>query len=745
MDVENLKTEPVQFFCPTQFKESRVEHAQSSQESKAGHWHHQEISKRASISELTLHNGLPKGEHKTELPGNLRYHDYVPHEKNPYLDVFQNAAAPDTTGELKHHLLDSARLLKHTPVTIQALSKPDVHPPAHPHYIQSYPGGNVNPPQPLRCEPTCVPGQRIGIATPLFPHAEVRSSSHFYHGNSYAPIQHMALSGPSVQCQAPNVALADTSKPTAPPANHHHFYPDGCRSLTEKENRSDGNLPQCHESSEPPKCVPPRRVLVALPVRCADVPLENYSQKANFPVRPILYAVPLHGQSSLFSSHKRDVLGSTRFAESYFARKAFDLVSGNGSPTEFKIDVVPHSSGFPPEANALLPTMPSSYPNYPGPSTSHPASVRDLTICIPHFGSVNDHVPMQSYKIHHSNDSAFDSKDYQQKLANGIDDHKSLVNSSQVVNKQQTSNQRSGDNVKPGDAPWPCNPTGQVPGLLKVEHTLLALDVPDESHDSVTMNEPRCYISVDSKPPIPTEEKNEKNNYAQGKMRLTKNTVPPSEEIVVSNPSHTDSRLSKLETFVVGLETEIHWKKCKPKKTRSESSESETKMKIVSISSTQHQDQFPNDKPSSSSGSDSEDSIGTIRLERVYYSANPCVQSTDDIRLPAKPATPRHFFDCSQSSVFSVDEKLSDVVSSTGKASKKFPAIKKDRNTAKVPGKRKTGDKCTKGDQIPAVKRGRTKKPRNTVKTLLEKQRSMEKAMGDSNTWFKDVKAPGCC
>ena len=897
MEFENLKTEPVQYFCPTRFKESHFEHARSSQGNKVGRWHHQDTSKRASISELTSHNGLAKGEHKMELPGNLRYHVvYESREKSPssssgkeqfgstrrlkpqfsdsfqnavsltkkkqyleekeevylkpneyqstqskrspmvvgdrdnfasgiqssrkhlgprYLEDFQNPTAPDTTGELKHHSLDSAWLPKHTPATIQALSKPDVHPAPHPDSIQSYPGGNVNLPQPLRCEPTCVPGQTIGTITPLFSHAEVPSSSHFSHGNSYAPIQHMAIGGPSAQCHAPSVVLADTSKPTAPSNNHPHFYPEGCRPLTEKEHRNDGDLNQCYECSERPKCVPPKRVLVALPVRCADVPIENYSQKANFPVQPILY-VPLHGQSSLCSDYKGDGLGPTRFAESYCAKEAgADWVSSNGSTNEFKISGAPHCSGFPPNSNsyknipsscatsqvkasqgvlspapfhsqsasegfccpaeisretsevmesnryrpllhqsgqdALLPTMSSSHPNYPGPSTAHPASVRDVTNCNPCFESVNDHVSLQSYKIYHSNNSACSSKNHQQELANGIHDHRSLVNDSQVVNKQQTSNQRIGDNIKSGDAPrsaW--NPTGHVPGLCRVEHTLPALNVPDESQDSVTMKEPRCYISVDSKPLI--EEKNEQNNCAQRKKRLRKNTVPPSEGTVIPNSSHSDSRLSKLETFVVGLETEIHWKKCKPKNKRSESSASETEMQIVSISSTQHQNQFPPDKPSVSSGSDSEDSINTIRLERVYYSANPCVQSRDDIRLPAKPAAPHRVLDYSQSSVFSVDKKESDSVSFRGKASKNLPAIKKDRNKAKVSGKRKTGDKCTKRDQVRVVKRRRreTKKPRNTVKMLLEKQRLFKKesqtmATVESNTCFKDIKTPGCC
>ena len=630
----------------------------------------------------------------------------------------------------------------------------------------------------------------------------------------------MALSGPPIQCHALDVVLADTFKAIAPSANHHHhhFYPDDCRSLTEKEHRNDGNLYQCYECSERPKCVPPKRILVALPVRCADVPIENYSQKANFPVEPILY-VPLHGQSSLCSDYKGDGLGTTRFAESYCAKEAgADWVSSNGSPIEFKIYGAPHCSGFPLDSNgykkipsscatshvkasqgvhvlspapfhsqsasegfccpaeisretsevmesnryrpllhqsrqdALLPTIPSSHPNYPGPSTAHPASVRNVTICNSYFESVDDRVPLQSYKICHSKHSACSSTNHQQELANGIDDHSSLANDSQVVNKQQTSNQRNGDNIKSGDAPRSvCNPTGQVPGLCKVEHTLPALNVPDESQDSVTMKEPRCYISVDSKPPI--EEKNEQNNRAQGKKRLTRIKVRPSEGTIIPNPSHPDSRLSKLETFVVGLETEIHWKKCKPKNKRSESSASETEMQIVSISRTQHRNQFPPDKPSVSSGTDSEDSINTIRLERVYYSANPCVQSRDDIRLPAKLAAPHHLFDYSQSSVFSVDKKESDLVSFIGKASKNFPAIKKDRNTAKVSGKRKIGDKCTKGDQILVVKRRRreTKKPRNTVKMLLEKQRLFEKesqmkAMVDSNTSVKDfLKTPGCC
>ena len=104
-----------------------------------------------------------------------------------YLEDFQNPTAPDTTGELNYHSLDSAWLPKHTPATIQALSKPDVYwPPPHPDSIQSYPRGNVNLPQPLRCEPTCVPGQTIGTTTPLFSHAEVSSSSHFSHRNNYA-------------------------------------------------------------------------------------------------------------------------------------------------------------------------------------------------------------------------------------------------------------------------------------------------------------------------------------------------------------------------------------------------------------------------------------------------------------------------------------------------------------------------------------------------------------------------------
>ena len=236
-------------------------------------------------------------------------------------------------------------------------------------------------------------------------------------------------------------------------------------------------------------------------------------------------------------------------------------------------------------------------------------------------------------------------------------------------------------------------------------------------------------MSVDSKPQ--DEEEKEQSKLPQEMGRLPEKTEARFPEVSSpSNSSSSDDKLSKLVTFVVGLETEIHWNKCKPKKDRKNSSESENEMKIVNISSTQRSDDPSTETPSDSSGSDSEDSLGMIRLERVYYSASPHVKSPNDVQRPDLPTTPHRLFDASvpdsQSWTFSappVDRRQtisgynldqSDSIMFRNKARKDASVVKKNRKTSQVPcassGITKRDAKIIKGDESRCVKRKKIQK-----------------------------------
>lgn len=260
----------------------------------------------------------------------------------------------------------------------------------------------------------------------------------------------------------------------------------------------------------------------------------------------------------------------------------------------------------------------------------------------------------------------------------------------------------------------------------------------DEGHDSLTTKEPRCYISVDSKPQV--EQEKEQSDLSHNNRRFPKSTQTQSPEVAITplNHSHPEDRLTKLTTFVVGLGTQIQ----KPKKKAHKESESETGMQIVSISSTQHGNQLPTDTPSDSSGSDSEDGLGMIRLERVYYLADPLVQSPNEVHHPSIPAPPHLMFDESgfdsqswKSSAVTVDKKVTtnryNLHQSNPATLKQVFAGEKDRKTPNVSGKRKTfkmDDNSAMGNEDRAVKRNKIKKMKTeTVITILEKQQHATK------------------
>ena len=721
-----------------------------------------------------------------------------------YSADFKNPRAPNTIKDQKSHLADPSWPRLPLSVATQAFAEPNtngVHAPevTQTDSIQPYPRGIVNPlPQKLaldgqlsvqsvRCHPSSVIVQNASRPALPFSHSEVPFSSHYLHGNSYTAEKcspgrsHVATSVPSNGVHS--------SKQTAPSVNH--YYPDEYSPLTNEYRQEDTNSAKFRES-ETPKCVHPKRVLVAIPFRYPDVLMEDRSQKVNFPVRAIPYVHP-HGESyhaASSSSLKEDVSSSKHCNDFYNAREVHQNLSPTNGSLPFKSDCVPHYNGFAPDTPGYKNAYPSNEPSqgqaveglttsptqlfhcqpvpegfccplgsgkgtpdaiisdshsplrschpkpgYPTTTARHPASVEVLATSNPRLGPMNGHVPPETYNIHHSEISAFNSRACHRGAEDTKDGRKAIANDFHLVLTPQPprSIRSAGNDSKSISLPRFSNSIAeQASSSSQLKHPTRSNTL-DEGHNSLTTKEPRCYISVDSKPQV--EQEKEQSDLSHNNRRFPKSTQTQSPGVAITplNHSHREDRLTKLTTFVVGLETQIQ----KPKKNARKESESETGMQIVSISSTQHGNQLPTDTPSDSSGSDSEDGLGMIRLERVYYSADPLVQSPNEVHRPSIPAPPHLMFDESgfdsqswKSSAVTVDKKVTtsryNLHQSNPATLKQVSAGEKDRKTPNVSGKRKTfkmDDNSAKGNEDSAVKRNKIKKMKTeTVITILEKQ-----------------------
>lgn len=236
---------------------------------------------------------------------------------------------------------------------------------------------------------------------------------------------------------------------------------------------------------------------------------------------------------------------------------------------------------------------------------------------------------------------------------------------------------------------------------------------------------PSSHISVDSKPQDPPELEEEQRSYSPEEQ----------ERCQLKNKVEQSPAVTRLITFVVGLETEI----LSPKKKRNPPSPRVNLMQAVSWP--QATVKPPSGKPFDSSATDCEDSVDMIRLERVYYSAHTQSPSSRENNRPALSSAPHLMFNesgfDSQSWKFPVNRQLNrsewrlrEVSPVERKAGKK---TKRSRTNATfvTPNPRKR--KGLVGDEKRGERRGtKLRKPvRETVKMILEKKRYARRWSGD--------------
>ena len=249
--------------------------------------------------------------------------------------------------------------------------------------------------------------------------------------------------------------------------------------------------------------------------------------------------------------------------------------------------------------------------------------------------------------------------------------------------------------------------------------------IPDKFHDSLKMEVPSCYIFADSKlqdPPELEEEQRSISPEEQERCQL-KNKVKQSPELTKQSHNNTypEDTVTRLITFVVGLETEI----LSPKKKRNPPSPSVNLMQAVSWP--QATVKPPSRKPLDSSAADCEDSVDMIRLERVYYSAHPQSPSSQENNRPALSSAP-HLMLNESGWEFPVNGQLNrsewrlrEVSKLEGKAGKK---TKRPHTNATFLTPNPRTRKGLVGDETRDERRGAKLRPvRETVKMILEKKR----------------------
>ena len=246
------------------------------------------------------------------------------------------------------------------------------------------------------------------------------------------------------------------------------------------------------------------------------------------------------------------------------------------------------------------------------------------------------------------------------------------------------------------------------------------------------MEVPSSHISVDSKPQDPPELEEEQRSISpEEKERFQlKNKVEQSPELTKQSHNNTypEDTVTRLITFVVGLETEI----LSPKKKRNPPSPSVNLMQAVSWP--QATVKPPSGKPFDSSATDCEDSVDMIRLERVYYSAHPQSPSSRENNRPALSSAPHLLFNEREFPVNGPmnrsEWRLREVSTVEGKAGKKTKRSNANA-TFLTPNPRKR--KGLVGDEKRDERRGaKLRRPvRETVKMILEKKRYARRWSGD--------------
>lgn len=271
------------------------------------------------------------------------------------------------------------------------------------------------------------------------------------------------------------------------------------------------------------------------------------------------------------------------------------------------------------KSSAIM-TAPTGRPNCAPQPVSHSASAHVITTSNPHFESLNGHVPSESNNISWSKKSAFHKvfRCHDTEIAR---DGPHLEVNPWIVPKQHQHNINSEDSFDQSHgrrrSSWSDNISSLKSPHIRWENPKVSLHGAPVNENLLATKEPRCYISVDSKPQVDKEK--EQSNISNSPRRFHEIMRPHEERMSSTEQEQPESKLEKLTKFVVGVESKIQWNKVGAYE-KSKPKTSEVKdLQIVSISST-HSPRDESTTPPNSSGSESEDPLCMIRLERVYYS-----------------------------------------------------------------------------------------------------------------------------
>ncbi|KAL9984795.1 hypothetical protein ACROYT_G007130 [Oculina patagonica] len=430
--------------------------------------------------------------------------------------------------------------------------------------------------------------------------------------------------------------------------------------------------------------------------------------------------------------------GLTKFPIQYPYRPGYERscrpVGGEYSAQNHRIDLtssVHHDTPPYSKSNVMMAAHPS--PNYATQAISQPTSAQVLTTSNPHFGSMNGHVPAESNNISFSENSAFHKIVHYQDAGKDRNGHHSVVNS-WIVPEQQQHNNNSDDSFKPSygrPSSWSNNISSHTLPHIRRDHP----SIPRVCDSLIATQEPRCYISVDSKPPVDNEKEQLKFHETPRKhQEIVQSHQAKIPGIVQEQP---DNKLEKLTKFVVGVETKIQWNKIN-NNNKKKSNGSEVKdMQIVSVSSTHSPRDDSTKTPSNSSGSESEDPVCMIRLERVYYSANaiPSRHSQNsaisekqvsklctcdvDVQRKKLASLPGETQQAISNSGYSSKQTNFVPQAFSSKTSRDLSAVKKGRKSSYVPAassvKRKANVSSGINDGVCSVKRKKMEKTKSTV------------------------------
>lgn len=582
-------------------------------------------------------------------------------------------------------------------------------------------------------------------------HSTVPAASYV---NPYRPEDNDSLSRPEYQ-KDPNST------------QYHGFRePPKCTTAALAVHNMNTVPTNAHLVTHPPA---PRQLPVFTPAEL----IESHSRKAHFPVR-VLYAPPQADGASCVtapnSCHTGDVNGHWRPADCYNTSEVRQLVStdvnqsfqtkgtahytsgyanvssqvnaseGLNKAIPIQYPYQPASEGFcrpvGGEISALnhcidsmsslhqktlaysksnvLMVAPPGRPNYAALTKSQPAIAQVSTASNSHFVIMNGHdVHRESNYISHNETSGFHKMVHLQEAEKSQDGPNSVVNNSWIVTKQQLHH-NSGDSHGRSSG---CS--HNIAGYAASCHAGMSYPTilprtPIECDNSIATKEPRCYISVDSKPQV--EKEKEQPSFSHTPRSLPELTQPHEGKMPCIDNQQPDNKLAKLTNFVVGVETKIHdnYKK-NYEKNKSKGSEKKD-LQIVGVSTTQNPCDGPVYTRSNSSGSESEDPFCMIRLERVYYSANaiPSQSSSMSAVQDSAIGERRQLTGLSDDS-----SKQDNFVAFGNKTGKDLSAVKKVRKTANVSVahsvKRKADVSNTKQDGTRSVKRKKMEQTKQKV------------------------------